>query len=69
MALATRTHAEQAAADRDDLTTALGKAVRRGRFDAERLRVMAREYGTIDTQARVESALGAAARAGWPGEG
>ena len=62
-------HAEQAAADRNDLTTALAKAVRRGRFNAERLRAIAREYGSLDTQARVESALGAAARAGWPGEG
>ena len=56
-------HAEQAAADRDDLTTALTNAMRRGRFDAERLRTMAREYGSLDTQARVASALGAAERA------
>ena len=56
-------HAEQAAADRDDLTTALTNAMRRGRFDAERLRAMAREYGSLDTQARVASALGAAERA------
>ena len=58
-----RQHAEQAAADRDDLTTALAKAMRRGRFDAERLRAMAREYGSLDTQARVASALGATERA------
>ncbi len=52
-------HAEQAAADRDDLTTALASAVRDGRFDTERLRSMAREYGSLDTQARVASVLGA----------
>ena len=56
-------HAEQAAADRDDLTTALTKAVGGGRFDPERLQAMAREYGSLDTQARVASALGATARA------
>ncbi|MCY3646767.1 MAG: hypothetical protein OXH07_07325 [Chloroflexi bacterium] len=53
-------HAEQAAADRDDLTTALDSAVRSRRFDPELLRSMAREYGSLDTQARVASALGAA---------
>ncbi len=50
-------HAEQAAADRDDLTTALASAVRSRRFDPELLRSMAREYGSLDTQARVASAL------------
>ena len=52
-------HAEQAAADRDDLTTALASAVRSRRFDPELLRSMAREYGCLDTQARVASALDA----------
>jgi hypothetical protein len=56
-------HAEQAAADRDDLTTALASAVRSRRFDTERLRFMAKEYGSLDTQARVASALAAAERA------
>jgi len=46
-------HAEQAAADRDDLTQALGRALHQGRFDADRLRTMAREYGSKDTQSRV----------------
>lgn len=53
-------HAEQAAADRDDLTTALASAVRSRRFDTERLRSMAKKYGSLDTQARVASALAAA---------
>ena len=52
-------HAEQAAADRDDLTTALASAVRDRRFNTELLLFMAREYGSLDTQARVASALGA----------
>lgn len=56
-------HAEQAAADRDDLTAALAKAVRRRRLDSQRLHTMAREYGSRDTQARVASALGVAERA------
>lgn len=53
-------HAEQAAADRDDLTRALGEALRRGRFAADRLRACAQEYGSRDTQQRVEEALAAA---------
>lgn len=53
-------HAEQAAADRDELTAALADAVRRGRFDPARLQAMAKEYGSRDTQARVASALGLA---------
>ncbi len=52
-------HAEQAAADRGDLTTALASAVRDRRFDTERLRSRAREYGSLDTQTRVASALSA----------
>ncbi len=50
-------HAEQAAADRDDLTAALANAVRRGRFNPDGLRAMATEYGSRDTQARVSFAL------------
>ena len=53
-------HAEQAGADRDDLTRALGATLRRGRFDADRLRRCAQEYGSRDTQRRVEEALDAA---------
>ena len=53
-------HAEQAAANRDDLTRALGEALRRGRFDAARLRTCAQEYGSRDTQQRIEEALDAA---------
>lgn len=56
-------HAEQAAADRDDLESALAGAVKRRRFDAERLRTMAGEYGSRDTQKRVASALAIASRA------
>lgn len=50
-------HAEQAAADRGELTAALASAVKRRRFDPERLMTMAREYGSRDTQVRVASAL------------
>jgi len=56
-------HAEQAAADRDDLTAALAEAVRQRRFDPDLLRTMSREYGSRDTQARVETALRLAAQA------
>lgn len=56
-------HAEQAATDRDDLTQALARALRQGRFDADRLRTMAREYGSKDTQSRVATALGVPALA------
>ena len=56
-------HAEQAAADRDELTAALCGAVKRRRFDPERLQTMAREYGSRDTQKRVASALALAGRA------
>lgn len=55
-------HAEQAAADHDELTAALADAVRRGRFDPARLHTMAKEYGSRDTQARVASALAVAPR-------
>lgn len=51
-------HAEQAAADCDELTAALADAVKRGRFDTARLRTMAKEYGSRDTQVRVAVALG-----------
>lgn len=51
-------HAEQAAADRDDLTSALARAVSHGRFDPDRLRDMASKYGSKDTQTRVRTILG-----------
>ncbi|RJQ07859.1 MAG: hypothetical protein C4558_09040 [Dehalococcoidia bacterium] len=50
-------HAEQAAADRNDLTAVLTQAVRQRRLDPDRLHAMAEEYGTKDTQARVAAAL------------
>ena len=56
-------HAEQAAADRGELTAALAGAVQRRRFDPERLTTMAREYGSRNTQARVASALARAGQA------
>ena len=56
-------HAEQAAADRDDLTAALARAVTRRRFDADRLTTMAMEYGSRDTRERVASALELAGQA------
>ena len=56
-------HAEQAAADRGELSAALADAVQRGRFDPGRLTTMAREYGSRDTQARVASALALAGEA------
>lgn len=52
-------HAEQAVADRDDLTTALASAPRDRRFAIERLRSMAKEYGFLDKQARVASEMDA----------
>ncbi len=55
-------HTEQAAADRNDLTFALARALHQGRFDADRLRMMAREYGSKDTQSRVTTALRVPAR-------
>ncbi|MXY87654.1 MAG: hypothetical protein F4Y92_02165 [Dehalococcoidia bacterium] len=51
--------AEQAVADRDDLTTALASALRDRRFAIERLRSMAKEYGFLDKQARVASEMDA----------
>lgn len=50
-------HAEQAAADRTELTHALGFALRQVRFNADRLRAMAKEYGSLDTQRRIAAAL------------
>lgn len=54
-------HADQAGASRADLAAALGRALARRAFDRGRLRAMAREYGTLATQALVESALAAGA--------
>lgn len=52
-------HADQAGASRADLAAALARALARGAFDPERLRDMAKRYGTKETQALVGSALGA----------
>jgi len=54
-------HADQAGASRSDLAAALGRALARRAFDCGRLRAMAAEYGTLATQALVESALAAGA--------
>ncbi|MBN1335047.1 MAG: hypothetical protein JXB39_03705 [Deltaproteobacteria bacterium] len=53
-------NADMAGADPAVLETALGSALRNGRFDAARLLRMAEEYGTRETLARVKRALSAA---------
>jgi hypothetical protein len=50
-------HAEQAGASRADLGAALTRALARRAFDRDRLREMAKRYGTRATQALVEAAL------------
>jgi len=50
-------HAEQAGVSREDLTSALANAIEAKRFDPDQLRTTARDYGTKDTQARIERAL------------
>ena len=50
-------HASQAGASRVDLTAALSRALALGRFDGDRLRDMARRFGTKRTQDMVASAL------------
>jgi hypothetical protein len=50
-------HADQAGASSTDLAAALARALARGAFDRERLRAMARRYGTKVTLGLVESAL------------
>lgn len=53
-------HADQAGASRPELGAALARALARRAFDRDRLREMARRYGTKATQALVESALSTA---------
>jgi hypothetical protein len=50
-------HADQAAASPDDVADVLARALARGRFDRNRLRDMAKRYGSRATMARVERAL------------
>jgi hypothetical protein len=54
-------HADQAGASRADLADTLGRALARRAFDPGRLRRMAEGYGTLATQALVDSALAAGA--------
>jgi hypothetical protein len=54
-------HAEQAGTSREDLAAALAAALRRGAFDAARLRRMAGRYGTKVTQLAVDGAVRSAA--------
>jgi hypothetical protein len=51
-------HADQAASSRDELGVALAKAMERARFDRDRLRAMAKRYGTYETRRIVDAALG-----------
>ncbi len=50
-------NADRAGASRTDLARALGSALRRGAFDARRLRRMAAEFGSRSTQALIERAI------------
>lgn len=50
-------HADQAAASPDDIAHVLARALARGQFDRERLRDMAKRYGSRPTHARIERAL------------
>ena len=54
-------NAESAGAAKADLAEVLGRAVALGRFDRDRLRDMAEQYGSRATQALVARALGARA--------
>lgn len=54
-------NAELAGTSRASLSVALDARLRRGAFDRDRLRDMARRYGTKATQASVEEALRASA--------
>lgn len=55
-------NASQAGVSSDDLAASLRDALRRGQFDARRLREAAESYGTIATQQLLEHALAAAGR-------
>ncbi|MBI5547615.1 MAG: hypothetical protein HY901_27340 [Deltaproteobacteria bacterium] len=50
-------NAERAGASRADIALALRRAVRAGAFEHERLRAMARQYGTRATQATIAECL------------
>lgn len=50
-------HRSRAGVDRDQVLRLLAQAVRRGRFSAGRLRTMARDFGTTEVQAWVETAI------------
>lgn len=50
-------NAVEAGASRAELTEALARALRRGRFDREELRPMAERFGSKGTQARIQSAI------------
>jgi hypothetical protein len=50
-------HADQAGASHQDLAKALGHAIAHGRFDRDRLKDIARRYGSRATQARVAEAI------------
>lgn len=54
-------HADQAAASPTEVAEVLGRALARGRFDRERLREMAKRYGSRATIALVDGALRASA--------
>jgi len=55
-------HADEAGADRRELTLALSRAIADGRLDNARLRQMSRRFGSMRTQALVESAIKSSAR-------
>ncbi|ATB29699.1 hypothetical protein [Melittangium boletus] len=50
-------NAARAGVSREQLASALTRALGRGLFDSARLREMARNYGTMATQALIESAI------------
>jgi hypothetical protein len=50
-------HADQAAASPDEVADVLARALAHGKFERERLREMAKRYGSRATIARVERAL------------
>lgn len=55
-------HADEAGASMSDLRASLHEALRRGDFDATRLRDAAADYGTLATRELIEDALAAAGR-------
>jgi hypothetical protein len=55
-------NADRAGASRAELATALTRALGRGTFKRERLREMAKRYGTKATQALVEASISSPGR-------